>query len=149
MTKGFHRQWTWYYNWALQLIFQLSMILQLSLTTQHCGPGVWPGTLFPATGSLWARGYTNQLSKIPRAWTLHKGTLSTCRKCVMRVRNKPCSVLNCIQQVSRVPTDVTVGTHHLWYNYYIFIYSSYLTGEGNGNPLQYSCLENPSGGGAW
>ena len=24
-----------------------------------------------------------------------------------------------------------------------------LTGEGNGNPLQYSCLENPVDGGAW
>ena len=24
-----------------------------------------------------------------------------------------------------------------------------LTGEGNGNPLQYSCLENPMDGGAW
>ena len=23
------------------------------------------------------------------------------------------------------------------------------TGEGNGNPLQYSCLENPMNGGAW
>ena len=22
-------------------------------------------------------------------------------------------------------------------------------GEGNGDPLQYSCLENPVGGGAW
>ena len=22
-------------------------------------------------------------------------------------------------------------------------------GEGNGNPLQHSCLENPMGGGAW
>ena len=22
-------------------------------------------------------------------------------------------------------------------------------GEGNGNPLQYSCLENPRGGGVW
>ena len=22
-------------------------------------------------------------------------------------------------------------------------------GEGNGNPLQYSCLENPGDGGAW
>ena len=27
------------------------------------------------------------------------------------------------------------------------IYSSY--GEGNGTPLQYSCLENPMDGGAW
>ena len=24
-----------------------------------------------------------------------------------------------------------------------------ITGEGNGNPLQYSCLENPMDGGAW
>ena len=24
-----------------------------------------------------------------------------------------------------------------------------ISGEGNGNPLQYSCLENPRGGGAW
>ena len=28
---------------------------------------------------------------------------------------------------------------------YLFI----LLGEGNGNPLQYSCLENPMDGGAW
>ena len=27
--------------------------------------------------------------------------------------------------------------------------SSLLDGEGNGNPLRYSCLENPRGGGAW
>ena len=25
----------------------------------------------------------------------------------------------------------------------------YLDGEGNGNPLQYSCLENPMDSGAW
>ena len=24
-----------------------------------------------------------------------------------------------------------------------------IPGEGNGNPLQYSCLENPTDGGAW
>ena len=27
--------------------------------------------------------------------------------------------------------------------------SNLLKGEGNGTPLQYSCLENPMGGGAW
>ena len=27
--------------------------------------------------------------------------------------------------------------------------SHFITGEGNGNPLQYSCLENPRDGGAW
>ena len=31
----------------------------------------------------------------------------------------------------------------------IIIWPSNSTGEGNGNPLQYSCLENPWDGGAW
>ena len=30
-----------------------------------------------------------------------------------------------------------------------FHFSLWCTGEGNGNPLQYSCLENPRDGGAW
>ena len=30
-----------------------------------------------------------------------------------------------------------------------FVPSSLLLGEGNGTPLQYSCLENPVDGGAW
>ena len=28
-------------------------------------------------------------------------------------------------------------------------HSSYISGKGNGNPLQCSCLENPRDGGAW
>ena len=31
----------------------------------------------------------------------------------------------------------------------IFTYSECLFGEGNGTPLQYSCLENPMDGGPW
>ena len=30
-----------------------------------------------------------------------------------------------------------------------FHFSLSCRGEGNGNPLQYSCLENPRDGGAW
>ena len=39
--------------------------------------------------------------------------------------------------------------------FHVLLGSSYLrpleamTGEGNGTPLQYSCLENPMDGGAW
>ena len=29
------------------------------------------------------------------------------------------------------------------------LHMQYIFGEGNGNPLQYSCLENPRDGGAW
>ena len=32
---------------------------------------------------------------------------------------------------------------------YIYMYPFSPKGEGNGNPLQYSCLENPMDGGAW
>ena len=31
----------------------------------------------------------------------------------------------------------------------LLISISVINGEGNGTPLQYSCLENPTGGGAW
>ena len=30
-----------------------------------------------------------------------------------------------------------------------FVASALIYGEGSGNPLQYSCLENPKDGGAW
>ena len=30
-----------------------------------------------------------------------------------------------------------------------FTLNTVLVGEGNGTPLQYSCLENPMDGGAW
>ena len=35
------------------------------------------------------------------------------------------------------------------HTYVITSVCSLLAGEGNGTPLQYSCLENPMGGGAW
>ena len=37
-----------------------------------------------------------------------------------------------------------------YHNLYTYIYTciTYI-GEGNGTPLQYSCLENPMDGGAW
>ena len=34
-------------------------------------------------------------------------------------------------------------------NYRINLNLSYVHGEGNGTPFQYSCLENPMDGGAW
>ena len=34
-------------------------------------------------------------------------------------------------------------------NYCTTALISYTSGEGNGNPVQYSCLENPMDGGAW
>ena len=35
------------------------------------------------------------------------------------------------------------------YTFSFFFLVAFLFGEGDGNPLQYSCLENPMDGGAW
>ena len=37
----------------------------------------------------------------------------------------------------------------LYVNFSYLILTTLLDGEGNGTPLQYSCLENPMDGGAW
>ena len=42
----------------------------------------------------------------------------------------------CILMITCIPMHI-----------YMFVYS--YIGEGNGTPLQYSCLENPMDGGAW
>ena len=49
--------------------------------------------------------------------------------------------------LSRVPCAINCINRFLLVIY--FTYSSVYMGEGNGDPLQYSCLENPMGGGAW
>ena len=41
---------------------------------------------------------------------------------------------------------VNTGVH---VSFGIMIFSGHMPGEGNGTPLQYSCLENPMDGGAW
>ena len=40
--------------------------------------------------------------------------------------------------------EVTWATYISW-----FMVLSFIIREGNGTPLQYSCLENPMDGGAW
>ena len=46
---------------------------------------------------------------------------------------------------------VSVCSDSLFILYYYILYDSLslITGEDNGTPLQYSCLENPMDGGAW
>ena len=46
-----------------------------------------------------------------------------------------------VQSMGSVRVDTTEPLH--------FHFSLSCTGEGNGNPLQCSCLENPRDGGAW
>ena len=52
-------------------------------------------------------------------------------------------------------TSVSLLLSHIWhYCYHLSKFHIYelvycIGGEGNGTPLQYSCLENPMDGGAW
>ena len=46
-----------------------------------------------------------------------------------------------LQSMGSLESDTTEQLH--------FHFSLSRTGEGNGNPLQCSCLENPRDGGAW
>ena len=66
--------------------------------------------------------------KIP--WTEEPGRLQSMRK----------SLVGCCPW-GREELDTTKRLH--------FHFSLSCIGEGNGNPLQCSCLENPRGGGAW
>ena len=44
----------------------------------------------------------------------------------------------------------SMGLLRVGHNFtFTFTFSLSCIGEGNGNPLQYSCLENPMDGGAW
>ena len=52
------------------------------------------------------------------------------------------SIIDYHKILSRVPCAIQQVLGYL-------IYSSVYIGEGNGTPLQYSCLENPMDGGAW
>ena len=49
-----------------------------------------------------------------------------------------------LQNIEYISLCYTVGPCCL-----CILYSSVYIGEGNGTPLQYSCLENPMDGGAW
>ena len=46
-------------------------------------------------------------------------------------------------------SDTTEATKYVCMCIYIRVCLEALLGEGNGTPLQYSCLENPMDGGAW
>ena len=46
--------------------------------------------------------------------------------------------------LSRIP-----GYHYYLSKFHTYALVYFIGREGNGNPLQYSCLENPMDGGAW
>ena len=92
------------------------------------------------------RGGLYFLSLIPSALQAHS---SQAVACLCRDTLQSLCCLTPQQQ----PAQLTFLFYkHCWCPSYLFFFSnscSVAYGEGNGTPLQYSCLENPMDGGAW
>ena len=61
----------------------------------------------------------------------------------MRIRSGQNDARKCIRDVPYETVLCHLSTTAIW------LALQYTAGEGNGDPLQYSCLENPMGGGGW
>ena len=92
-----------------------------------------------------------QSSKLPYCWLHSPAYLVTIHSAVHLFRRRQWhptpvllpgwrSLVGC-SPWGRQESDTTERLH--------FHFSLSCIGEGNGNPLQFSCLENPGGGGAW
>ena len=65
-----------------------------------------------------------------------------------------CSLLSLSSTTTPIPSLKVITEHEaelpvLYSNFPLALYFTHAIGEGDGTPLQYSCLENPMDGGAW
>ena len=78
--------------------------------------------------------YSNYMASHQKAMVTHSST------CALKIPWTRRSLVGC-SPGGRKESDTTERLH--------FHFSLSCIGEGNGNPLQCSCLENPRDGGAW
>ena len=77
----------------------------------------------------------------------------------MKSASKRFNIINIIWKINFLKEDIfdvmsltnPWHTHFIFHqvNAYLYLNSNIIIGEGNGNPFQYSCLENPTDKGAW
>ena len=70
-----------------------------------------------------------------------------CVHCTRHITQYTARVTQCICVLLWM--DPCVSSRFLWLLFFCCEQCLSIPAEGNGNPLQYSCLENPMGGGAW
>ena len=99
----------------------------LEKTENHWNRGTRTGTILK-----WAL-YNKKEKKIEKAMAPHSSTLAW----KIPWTEEPGG----LQSTGSLESDTTERLH--------FLFSLSCIGEGNGNPLQCSCLENPRDGGAW
>ena len=107
--------------------------------------------------------YTSWWARVIRKALLFRWLSSEAIKLVLKVWSQPpCYLETCSKCKFSGPTHSSILDHRLWewgLETYILTSSSAASdvwaslrlyiGEGNGTPLQYSCLENPMDQGAW
>ena len=81
-------------------------------------------------------------------WSYLPGQLSDLESCVALCRQCWSYVLMIVSLLKQEQEQIPSGNHFIVLGD-ITINLTLISGEGNGTPLQYSCLENPMDGGAW
>ena len=104
--------------------------------------GSWMPTRSTASGSMPSRIYR----------TSHCSPCMTTRsRVLLRAPSPPCGPSRPCECPLAPPAPQQVDLREITASRYrqVFKFQLCLLGEGNGTPLQYSCMENPMGGGAW
>ena len=95
-------------------------------------------------------GWDHQLNGHGFGWTLGVGDGQGGLACCSSWGHKE---LDTTEQLNRTELKIPVMKIETWsfyvFFFFFFHFSSKFYGEGNGTPLQCSCLENPMDGGGW
>ena len=88
------------------------------------------------------------LTRAREAERLRRGALGSSTQPPFRIPSAP-AVSWCINRRQHINSAIRINMSTKGQNAARICWSKRSPGEGNGNPLQYSCLENPMGRGAW
>ena len=104
----------------------------------------WPFGCLSAVEPLLSLTWTDSASIY--SYELYKISQPACPISFVAIKK---SLLSPTQVYSKVPGKWDTKLNYPYSSLPAYLFPEQGLGEGNGNPLQYSCLENPMDGGAW
>ena len=134
------------------LVCQVSSVISNSLRPLDCSPSfsvhgiiqarIQESVAMPSSrGIFLTQGLNPHLLRLLHGWWIlyHWAT-----------REAPIKSLNLLRRIQSEKENNVHNIHLYFQNVFLYIIVAILyIREGNGTPLQYSCLENPTDGGAW